>query len=66
MTVVELVDADSSEIYDTVTFDGDTVTYDTGDARSIVESRMRLIPDRGEMLASFDGWSNGYLATRLH
>lgn len=66
MTVVELVDAaNPSTVYDTVTFDGGAVIYDTGDARPIVESRQRLIADPGALVASFDGWSNGYVATRI-
>lgn len=61
----ELVDAETGDVLDLVTFTDGEVTYESGLAESIVGTRRRLIPATGELLASFDGWSNGYLITRL-
>jgi hypothetical protein len=65
VTVIQLVDARSGEVFDTVTFDGGRIAYDTGDARDLIESRAELAEDTGQLIASLDGWSNGYVATRL-
>jgi hypothetical protein len=65
MTVIQLVDARTGEVYDTVTVDGARITYDTGDARDLIESRARLADGTDQLIASLDGWSNGYVATRL-
>lgn len=65
MTVIQLVDAATGVVYDTVTFTGDRIAYGSGDARDLVESRARLAGDTGELIASLDGWSNGYVATRI-
>lgn len=54
----------TGNVLDTVTVDGDAVAYDTGAARSIVESRARA-RSRGsspaEACTALCGWSNGYL-----
>lgn len=63
-SVFDLCDAHTGEVLDTVTFDDTTITYATGEAEPLVETRGRLIPDRALMVASFDDWSNGYLLTR--
>lgn len=52
----------TGRVLDTVTVEGDTVGYDSGAARSIVESRARsrnLSP--AAACAQLSGWSNGYI-----
>nr|WP_221374387.1 hypothetical protein [Actinoplanes polyasparticus] len=60
--VLQLVSGD--DVLDTVTFTGDEITYATGEARSLIESRLKLIPDRVQALRSLVGWSNGYVTVR--
>ncbi len=57
----DLVEVADGAVLDTIVFTDADVTYQTGEAQTLVESRMRLIPDREAMVLSLDGWSNGYV-----
>lgn len=57
-----MVSVATGKALDTITVDGDMVGYDTGAARSIVESRTRARKcPPSEACAQLRGWSNGYL-----
>ncbi len=62
--VFELVEVGAGDVLDTVTFGSGGPSYATGVAEPMIASRLRLIPDREQAVASLEGWSNGYLATR--
>jgi hypothetical protein len=62
VTAFRFIEAGTGEVLDTVTFDGGSVGYATGEARELVANRLRLAGgDVAQVVASLDGWSNGYL-----
>jgi hypothetical protein len=64
----DLVNADTGQVLDTVTYGPNGMTYSTGRARSIVEARIRR--DHVTEVVACErlarGWTNGYRETRSH
>lgn len=66
MKKIVLTDAGNpARVRDTVIYDGNSVRYETGEARPIIESRRRLYADREQIIDSLDGWSNGAVSTTV-
>lgn len=62
--ILEYVIARDDTVLDTVTIEGDEITYDTGKARSRVESLIATLGHDGAVKA-LRSWSNGYVLTRI-
>jgi hypothetical protein len=63
--IIEYVNAADDTVLDTVTFDGDDITYDTGRARSLVESKIAALGGADTARKALRSWSNGYVLTRV-
>lgn len=67
MTALVVTSVTDGAELDRVTLDDEgRLAYRTGAARDMFEARRRALGDGGdaEVLAAFDGWSNGYIAVR--
>jgi hypothetical protein len=60
MTLVD----DPGTVQDLITVVDGRFTYQTGQAQSLVEARLRQLPSKADVVASLADWSNGYVTVR--
>lgn len=61
--IIEYVSVGSGNVLDRITVDGETISYETGKARQVVEDLTRRLTP-GQYSAALSRWSNGHAQLR--